>query len=303
LNLRSVSNISSTGLYVQTEERLPLGEVVSLTLHRYGLPEDSLERPIVVEAKVARWGNDGMGLTFLLPAGMDLRLWESEIEAQDRLTEPEAILREFRLAAAISFLCRLCPQGAEEIRQLLREGLGNRRDASAVEIASKAEGLLASRSDAGTLLAPPQLLVRILEDGSWSEEDWVRQLWAKLLVAALTVDGQDNSGLAYVDLLSQLSPVQFRILASVCTRSTKFTSGPAVTLSRPYVCKAEDLVAITNKQNLLSIDRDLAYLAERGLIVKSVRTSSLMANEKVDVTPTDLGLKLYSRCTANRARG
>jgi hypothetical protein len=301
LNLHSVTDISSTGVYVQTEERLPLGEVVALTLHRYGLPEDSPERPVVVEAKVARWGDDGMGLSFMLPAGMDLRLWESEIEAEDRLTEPEAILREFRLAAAISFLCRLCPPGAEEIQQLLREGLGNRRDASAVEIAIKAERLIASRPDAGPLLAHPQLLVRILEDGSWCEEDWMRPLWTRLLVASCTVDGQDNSNLVYIDSLSQLSPVQFRILASACTRSTKFTSGPGVTLSRPYVCKTEDLVAITNKQNLLSIDRDLAYLSERGLIAKSVRTSSLMANENVDITPTDLGLKLYARCTGNRA--
>ena len=279
---------------------MPIGEVVALTLHRYGLPEESPEPPIVVEAKVVRWGDDGMGLAFVLPEGMDLRLWESQIEAEDRLTEPEAILREFRLAGSISFLRQLCPSAAEEIRQLLREGLGNRRDASAVEIAGKAERLLASRSGAGTLLAHPQLLLRILEDGSWSEEDWVRQLWARLLVASCTVDGQDDSNLVFVDLLSRLSPVQFRILTAACTRSTKSTSGPVVTLSRPYVCKAEELVAITNKQNLLSIDRDIAYLSELELIAKSVRTSSLMANENVDITPTNLGLKLYARCTGNR---
>jgi uncharacterized protein len=59
-----VRDISATGLYVFTKERWYLGTVVRITLTDQREP--TVERSITLNAKVVRWGNDGVGLQFLL---------------------------------------------------------------------------------------------------------------------------------------------------------------------------------------------------------------------------------------------
>ncbi|HEX4757931.1 MAG TPA: PilZ domain-containing protein [Terracidiphilus sp.] len=64
-----VRNISSTGLYVLTEERWYIGTVIRITLtDRH---EPTIERSITLNAKVVRWGNDGAGLQFILQGKKD----------------------------------------------------------------------------------------------------------------------------------------------------------------------------------------------------------------------------------------
>lgn len=64
-----VRNISSTGVYVFTDERWYLGTVIRLTLTDQR--EQTSERSITVNAKVVRWGNDGVGLQFILRSKKD----------------------------------------------------------------------------------------------------------------------------------------------------------------------------------------------------------------------------------------
>jgi hypothetical protein len=59
-----VRNISASGLYVLTDERWYIGTVVRITLTDQREP--TIERSITVNAKVIRWGNDGVGLQFIL---------------------------------------------------------------------------------------------------------------------------------------------------------------------------------------------------------------------------------------------
>src|SRR5271170_223817 len=73
-----VKNISSTGIYLATEKRLSTGEVINLVL----LEEDGAlvevvdteihpECRISIHARVVRQGEDGIGLSFVLPPGLD----------------------------------------------------------------------------------------------------------------------------------------------------------------------------------------------------------------------------------------
>jgi PilZ domain len=57
-----VRNISATGIYVLTDERWYIGTVVRFTLT--DLREPTIERSITLNAKVIRWGNEGVGLQF-----------------------------------------------------------------------------------------------------------------------------------------------------------------------------------------------------------------------------------------------
>lgn len=61
----AVRDISSTGLYLMTDERWPLGTRVRMSLQRTDGLDDSSMIPTTVELRVSRWGADGVGLEFV----------------------------------------------------------------------------------------------------------------------------------------------------------------------------------------------------------------------------------------------
>jgi hypothetical protein len=64
---RQIRDISSTGLYVVTEERWYPGTLILMTIQQTADGEVRAERAISVHTRAIRWGNDGVGLQFLLP--------------------------------------------------------------------------------------------------------------------------------------------------------------------------------------------------------------------------------------------
>jgi hypothetical protein len=62
-----IRDISPTGLYLLTEERWYLGTIIVITLQRSDAAEGSPERSVAVQSKAVRYGEDGVGLEFLLP--------------------------------------------------------------------------------------------------------------------------------------------------------------------------------------------------------------------------------------------
>jgi hypothetical protein len=63
----AVRDISSTGLYIVTEERWYPGTLVLMTLQITDGIEETSERAIQVYSRAVRWGSDGVGLQFILP--------------------------------------------------------------------------------------------------------------------------------------------------------------------------------------------------------------------------------------------
>jgi hypothetical protein len=66
-----IRDISSSGLYVVTEERWYPGTLVLMTLQRNDLGEEMAERSISVQTRAVRWGSDGVGLQFILAGEQD----------------------------------------------------------------------------------------------------------------------------------------------------------------------------------------------------------------------------------------
>ena len=62
----NIRDISSTGLYVVTEERWYPGTLVLMTLQKTDSGEECTERSIAVHSRAVRWGNDGVGLQFIV---------------------------------------------------------------------------------------------------------------------------------------------------------------------------------------------------------------------------------------------
>jgi hypothetical protein len=61
----SVKDISSTGLYVVTEERWYPGTLILMTLQETEDGQEGTGHSIAVHSRAVRWGNDGVGLQFI----------------------------------------------------------------------------------------------------------------------------------------------------------------------------------------------------------------------------------------------
>ena len=66
LQVHGVKDLSASGLYLITEERWPLGAQVTMTLQRTDGAGDSRHSDtITAQLRVVRWGQDGVGLSFV----------------------------------------------------------------------------------------------------------------------------------------------------------------------------------------------------------------------------------------------
>ncbi len=295
-----VRDISSTGAYLLTHERWEQGELISLTLQRTGPFEKAPEHRISVQVRAVRWDDHGVAVSFVLPAGSDLRLWQSPLKSAAEQNQPEDILREFRVAQAIAFLSRIAPDATAEIGKLLHEELSNYRLEHAIEIANKAERFLEGKPDAERMRAPGKDVLRIIESGSWVEDPYILQLWGGLMASSCSKEQWDESNLSYVELMSHLNLVHVRILAGACTKASKMITGPDRISSLPLAFSATDLMRIAGSRDLVRIDRDLQHLAELGLIAQRQKATFFSPISDAKITPTSLGLELYARCNGHR---
>lgn len=291
-----VANISTSGAYLLTKAKWDKGEILSLTLQRSGELENAPQRRFTVQARSVRRDNQGVGVAFLLPRGADLRLWQSTIRTEVEKTEPEDVVREFRLAAAIALVHRISPVAAEAARVLYREGLSNYRLDSAVEIALHADEFLAQEINGSSLRVHPTVLLRILDDGSWVESEWIQHYWAGLLATSCVAKEPDTSALKFVNLLSQVTTIQARIFAGACTRAAKIIDGNRKVSAAPLICPAEELMQIAGTHDRVHIERDILHLAELGLLEKSVKWKFFSQIEEALITPAPVALELYARC-------
>jgi hypothetical protein len=293
----AVRNISATGVYILTEERWPMGAVISLTLQREGFLELNPERRIETRAKVTRHGEDGVGLKFVMD-DPESDQWESLRQTLVEQVKPKDMWSLVRVTETLMFLSRICPGEAEVVGQLICGRLSNHKLENAVVITLKAQSLLSPIRD--KLRADPGLVVRILEDGSCTDEDWLKNFWGGLLATACAVDGKEESSPVFVDLFSKLTTFPVRLLTVVCTRATKVVAESGVLSGKPLHCKIEELTQTTGSRGV-QIERDLDRLCELGLIEKKdSKTLTLLNSNEVHVTPTGLGLELFARCNGHR---
>ncbi len=295
-----VKDISCTGIFLLTEERWQPGTVVALTLQKKGPPEESSERRVNLQAKAVRWDKNGVGLFFIPPKDLDAGLWESLLTGVPDEVEPDDVLREFRMADALAFLRRISPNAAADARRMLCGGLSNLRALSAVETILRAKELVVQKHDIEQVRAHPRIVVRILEDGSWTNDASTQQLWAGLLAASCTHDENDESTMYYVDLFSKLAATHVRTLAAACKGATTFLSGDGSVSALPFICTREEIVKITGWHDLVRIERDLAHMADLGLQERKIKSASLSPLDEADITPTPLALRLFARCNGHQ---
>lgn len=290
-----IANISSSGVYVLTTQKWMPGELVSVTLQRRGTLEGSSRRRATVQAKAIRRDRDGVALSFLLPRGAEVRLWERGFRSGSQ-TQPEDVVREFRMAAALAFIGRISPEAVERVRTLLRSGLSSHRVEAAIEIALHAEELLALQPGNCGGRVDADVVLRILEDGSWAEVEWIQHYWSGLLASSCMDEAGSPADFLCPRLLSQLTTMQARIFAAACDGASKAVDGNGALFARRLTRSADELARISGTHDRVHIERDVLHLAELGLLEPVVTWRFFAVIEQAQVTPTALGLRLYARC-------
>jgi len=85
-----------------------------------------------------------------------------------------------------AFLGRICLPAAEEFGQLLRDRIKYWRAVNASKIAAMAEARLRALNAGKSVQAHPRLVGAIIEQGSWTDDEEVQQMWAGLLASSCT---------------------------------------------------------------------------------------------------------------------
>jgi hypothetical protein len=291
-----VKDISSTGLYLVTEKRFATGEVVHLSLHGKGSGEGHSELEIAVEAKVVRQGQDGIGLSFVLPAGLDTNLWSVLVRNTVILTSAEEIARMFRTLRAILFLCRLCQSEAEEAIHLIGGQLDLGRTECVFEILLGAEKLLAAEPDGDKMRAHPKLIAHVLREGSWAHSVQQKQLWVGLFVDSCRIQGWDDSNMGFADMLVNVTPDQALILINGCQRSLSTMRDSDSAPHERIIMSPSQMIELTHMYDLARIATDVAYLYNLGVLDKLFDFTSYVETENFDITPNALGIDLFRHC-------
>ena len=196
---------------------------------------------------------------------------------------------------ASNFLGRICMPAAGEFGLLLQDQVRAWRATNMARILEKAERRLAKHQPDAKVAIHPRLLAATLENGSWADNELLREMWAGLLASSCTPSGKDETNIVFTTLLARMTPVHARLITFACEQVAKELS-----LSHELIVPRENLVVPTaaalgaaNLHDVHQLDIELDHMRVTGLILSGFQEVSL--DREVDLTPTSLALNLYVR--------
>jgi len=199
---------------------------------------------------------------------------------------------------ASAFLSRICLPAAEEFGLLLRDRVREWRASNLANIVLKAEARLNESSHTSNGHAHPRLVSTILEQGSWIDDPVVQDLWAGLLSSSCTEKGDDDSNLLFVNMLSELTKLQARLLNYVCETATKSVMANGLLAAGELTIELSLLTEITSEADIYRLDTELDHLRELGLIHGGFELYS--TPPVVRASPSAIALHMYVRCHGGR---
>lgn len=120
-------------------------------------------------------------------------------------------------------------------------------------------------------------------------------MWAGLLASSCTIDGQDDSNLMFIDLLSRLTISQVRILDYACKTVHVRLQGRLIYPDR-LTRSLDELMAVSRIDDLHRLDRELDHLLSIGLLHLHDAGFDIRQQNVVGLTPSPLALQMYARC-------
>ena len=120
-------------------------------------------------------------------------------------------------------------------------------------------------------------------------------MWAGLLASSCTIDGQDDSNLMFIDLLSRLTVSQVRIIDYACKTARIRKVRDGLLFPDVLICTPEDLKAVSLIDDIHWLDRELDHLVSIGLLLFQ-HAGFDIRQQIVGLTPSPLALQMYARC-------
>ena len=208
------------------------------------------------------------------------------------LAEAAHTVTKAAVDGARAFLSRICLPAADEFGLLLKDRVSAWRRSNAVKIAQKAEQKYNELPPSQGRHTHPRLLMQIIDQGSWIEDEEVQELWAGLIASSCTDEGKDDSNLMFIDFLARLTLSEARALDYICRRSTKIRTKAGWVAAEFLFVPLSVLQGIMTISDFHRIDRELDHLRTLGLIDGGFPEDSVDAQ----VQPTALALQMYARC-------
>lgn len=147
----------------------------------------------------------------------------------------------------------------------------------------------------------PRMFFSILNNAGWTDDERLQKMWAGLLASSRSLDGKDDSNLIFVNILSQLTSSEVKILDYVCSNTKKSLTVDGLINATPIEISIENLLEMFEIKDIHRLDLELDHLKSLDL---TGRASQFMAVEgpeaikrdSIRITPTGLALNLFIRC-------
>lgn len=215
----------------------------------------------------------------------------------DPISYPIKKVTDATVDGASSFLSKICSPAAEEFGFLLRDQVRAWRAGNMVRIVERSKGLLAFDPITFKLKASPRVVWKILENGSWTEDEKLQNMWAGLLASSCTEDGRDESNLIYIDLLSRITPSEAHFLNYIgekCSKDQDVLHFDITVQANPELAKK--IPCLVDFDHLT---RELNHLESLGLIKHLTVFESEVRMPHAIMDTTKVTLDLYVRCNGS----
>jgi hypothetical protein len=222
---------------------------------------------------------------------------------------------ETTMKEASEFIGLICKPAAEDFGFLLQDIVKYWRLKNLSIIAIKSKKILNAQNNDIEVSATPRIVNSILENGSWIDNDKIQDMWSGLLASSCTKDGKDESNLIFINLLSQLTSSEVRILNYICNNSEKNLTIHNIISAKKLSISLKDLQEISGVVGIHNLDREIDHLRSLGLLLggfpgtlkdtinafkrpSDIRSKTLEDFE-ADISPTALAFNMYVRCNGS----
>lgn len=200
------------------------------------------------------------------------------------------------LEGAGAFLSRICLPASEEFGLLLKDKVSNWRKQNAVKITLMAKEITDAKDNNENIHAHPRLVMKIMEEGSWSESTEIQQMWAGLLASSCTKSGKDESNLLFINILSRLTSAEAKLIKHFSGKCEKKLSPCGLIQTEAFNPSLEELYQVSDLENHEQVDVVLDHLRSIELLSLYSGFQSESQDLVAHIGVTALALNLYARC-------
>jgi len=202
------------------------------------------------------------------------------------------IVTEGSVKGAGAFLSRVCLPAAEEFGLLLQDKVRSWRAKNFQSIGNKAEYKYNKLPKELQNHTHPKIVAKIIESGSWEDNDEVQDLWVGLLSSACALGEGNQTNIIYIDILSRLTSSQAVLFEWICENSDKYAGAHGLTCAHGKTYEIPDLLAASSHTAISDLDLEVDHLREVGIIEGGIQ----IIEGTCEIAPTSLGLNFYVRC-------